>query len=95
MSEFQRRSTNFTPPILLGGSSSIIKVFPNLEAMQREGRELGGALWSKLILKSSWHIVEEEGEKGQNLHLLGKSYFLINLLWDDLFIVLLSFIVER
>lgn len=78
----------------MGGSSSIIKVFRNLEAMQREGRELGGALWSKLIFKSSWHIVEEEGEKGQNLHLLGKSYFLINL-WDDLFIVLLSFKVER
>lgn len=94
MSEFQKSSTNFTPPILLGGSSSIIKVFRNLEAMQREGRELGGALWSKLIFKSSWHIVEEEGEKGQNLHLLGKSYFLINL-WDDLFIVLLSFKVER
>ena len=78
----------------MGGSSSIIKVFRNLEAMQREGRELGGSLWSKLIFKSSWHIVEEEGEKGQNLHLLGKSYFLINL-WDDLFIVLLSFKVER
>ena len=94
MSEFQRSSTNFAPHSV-GRIPSIIRVFPNLEAMQREGRELGGALWSKLIFKSSWHIVEEEGEKGQNLHLLGKSYFLIILLWDDLFIVLLSFKVER
>ena len=75
MSEFQRISTNFTPSILLRGSSSVIEVFPNLKAMPRMGRELGGALWSKLILKYSWCMVEEEGEKGQNLHVLGESYF--------------------
>ena len=40
-------------------------------------------------------VVDEESEKAQNLHVLGESYFLINLLWDGLFIVLLNFIVER
>lgn len=95
LSEFQTISTDFTPSILLGGSSSVIKVFLSLEAVQRKGRELGGALWSKLIFKYSWPMVDEESEKAQNLHVLGESYFLINLLWDGLFIVLLNFIVER
>lgn len=94
-SEFQTISTDFTPSILLGGSSSVIIVFLSLEAVQRKGRELGGALCSKLIFKYSWPMVDEESEKAQNLHVLGESYFLINLLWDGLFIVLLNFIVER
>lgn len=40
-------------------------------------------------------MVDEESEKAQNLHVLGESYFLINLLWDSLFIVLLNFMIER